>query len=70
MAGTLIPIQHLGNIRIRTHCFVISIPVIDVKTHFNDKMKNKIYHTVGTVPKSKRQIVERGKSDILNTQIH
>jgi len=33
-------------------------------------MKNKKYHTVGTVPKSNRKIVERGKIDIPNTQIY
>jgi len=27
------------------------------------KMENKKYHTVGTVPKSNRKIVERGKID-------
>ena len=30
-------------------------------------MKNKIYHTVGTVPKSTRKIVPRGKIDTPNT---
>jgi hypothetical protein len=34
----------------------------------NDKMKNKKYTTVRTVPKSTREIVERGESD--NTQMH
>jgi hypothetical protein len=33
-------------------------------------MKNKIYHTVGTFPKTKRKIVDRGKIDTPNTQIH
>jgi len=33
-------------------------------------MKNTKYHTVGTVPKSIRKIVERGKIDTPNTQIH
>jgi hypothetical protein len=28
------------------------------------------YHTVGTIPKSNIKIVERGKIDISNTQIH
>jgi hypothetical protein len=28
-----------------------------------DKMKNKPYHTAGTVPNSKRKKVERGKID-------
>ena len=32
-------------------------------------MENK-YHTVGTVPKSNRQIVETGRIDTPNTQIH
>jgi hypothetical protein len=31
---------------------------------------NKIYHTVRTFPKSNRKIVERGKIDTPNTQIH
>ena len=30
-------------------------------------MTNIEYHTVGTVPKSNRKIVERGKSDTHNT---
>ena len=29
-------------------------------------MKNKKYHTVGTIPKYNRKIVERGKIDTLN----
>jgi hypothetical protein len=33
-------------------------------------MKNKKYHTVGTVPKSNKKIVERGKLDSHSTQIH
>jgi hypothetical protein len=33
-------------------------------------MKNKKYHTVRTLPKSKVKIVERGKMDTPNTQIH
>ena len=28
------------------------------------------YHTVGTIPKSNRKIVERGKIDTFNTQIY
>ena len=32
--------------------------------------KNRKYHTVRTVPKSTRKIVERGKIDTTNTQIH
>jgi hypothetical protein len=31
-------------------------------------MKNKKYHTVGTIPKYNKKIVERGKMDTLNTQ--
>jgi hypothetical protein len=30
-------------------------------------MKNKKYHTVETVPKSNRTIVERGKIDVFKT---
>jgi hypothetical protein len=33
-------------------------------------MKGKKFHTVETVPKSKRKILERGKIDTPNTQIH
>jgi hypothetical protein len=33
-------------------------------------MKNKEYHNVGTVKKSNREIVERGKLDTTNTYIH
>ena len=33
-------------------------------------MKNKQYHTVGTVLKSNRQVVERGNIDTPNNQIH
>jgi hypothetical protein len=44
---------------------------------YSIKMKNKKYHTVGTIPISNINIVERGKIDTLthkymtsNTQIH
>ena len=33
-------------------------------------MKKKTYHTVGTVPKSNRKIVKRGKIDTPNTLKH
>jgi hypothetical protein len=33
-----------------------------------NKMKNKKYYTVGTVPKSNTKIVERGKIDSPKTQ--
>ena len=33
-------------------------------------MKAKKYHTVGTIPKFNRKIVERGQIDNPNTQIH
>ena len=33
-------------------------------------MKNKKYHTVGTIPKLNINIVERGKVDDPNTKIH
>ena len=33
-------------------------------------MKNKKYHTCGTVPISNRKIVERGQNDTPNPQIH
>ena len=35
-----------------------------------NKLKNNKYHTVGTVPKYERKIVERGKIDTSNTQMH
>jgi hypothetical protein len=33
-------------------------------------MKKKKYHTVGTVPKSNRTIVEKGKTDTPDAQVH
>ena len=36
---------------------------------YRSKMKNKKYHTVGTIPKSNRKIVERGKIDTPNIHI-
>ena len=33
-------------------------------------MKNKKYHTVGTISKSTIKIIERGKMDTPKTQIH
>jgi hypothetical protein len=33
-------------------------------------MKNKKYHTVGTISKSNINIIERGKMDFSNTQTH
>jgi hypothetical protein len=33
-------------------------------------MKNKTYHTVGTVPKYNRKMVTRGKMDISNKLKH
>jgi hypothetical protein len=33
-------------------------------------VKNKKYHTVGTIPNFDRRIVEKIKFDNLNTQIH
>jgi hypothetical protein len=35
-----------------------------------NKLKNKKFHIVGTVPKSNIKIVERDKMDTPNTQIH
>ena len=35
-----------------------------------DKIKNKKYHTVGTIPKSNIKIVERGKMYTPNIKIH
>ena len=34
-----------------------------------NKMKNKKYHTVGKVTKSDRNVVERGKTDTINTTL-
>jgi hypothetical protein len=36
----------------------------------SNKVKNIKYHTFGTIPKSNIKIVERGKIDTPNTQIH
>jgi hypothetical protein len=36
----------------------------------SNKMKKKIYHTLGTVPKFKIKITERYKIDIPNRHIH
>jgi hypothetical protein len=33
-------------------------------------MKQKKYHTVGTIPKSNIKIAEKGKIDTPNTKIH
>ena len=38
--------------------------------HNELKRKAKKYHAVGTVPNSNRKILESGKIDIPNTQIH
>ena len=35
-----------------------------------NKMKNKAFHTVVIIPKSNIKIVERGKIDTRNTQLH
>ena len=35
-----------------------------------NKMKNNKYHTVETIPRSNIKIVEKGKIDFSNTQIH
>jgi hypothetical protein len=35
-----------------------------------NKMKNEEYHTVGTIPKSNIEIIERGKIDTHDKQIH
>ena len=37
---------------------------------FSIKMKNKKYHTVGTVQNSNREIVERDKIETRSTHIH
>jgi hypothetical protein len=36
----------------------------------DNKLKKKIYHVIRSVPKSNRKIVESGKMDTTNTQIH
>ena len=35
-----------------------------------DNKMRKLYHIIGTVPKSNKKIIERGKIDTTNTQIH
>jgi hypothetical protein len=44
--------------------------VLHTKNLWTNKMENKIYHAVGTFPKSNRKIVERGKIDTPNVEIH
>jgi hypothetical protein len=41
-----------------------------LKVHGVNKMKNRKYHTVRTVPKSNIKIVEIGKFVTPNTQMH
>ena len=36
----------------------------------NNKIKNKTYHAVGTIPKSNIKIADRGKTDTPNTYIY
>ena len=40
-----------------------------ILNNMHTEMKNKKYHTVGTVQKSNRKIVERGKIDINNIHL-
>ena len=42
---------------------------LSYRTSYKIKKKQK-YHTVGTIQKSERKIVERDKIDSPNTQIH
>ena len=35
-----------------------------------DTMNNKKFHTVGTIPKFNRKIIERGNIDIPNIHVH
>jgi hypothetical protein len=56
-------------------CFTIDFQKMDSKTplskvHGVNKMKNRKYHTVRTVPKSNIKIVEIGKFVTPNTQMH
>ena len=55
------------------------MPTIVIQTRLDGKwnrlscvnnMKSKNYHTAETILKSNRQIVDQGKIDTLNTQIH
>ena len=39
-------------------------------THCSNQIKNKQYQSVGRIAKSNIKIVERGKMDTPNTQIH
>jgi hypothetical protein len=41
-----------------------------ILSHSLNKIKNKIYHTFETIPKSNIKIVERCKIDTHNTEIH
>jgi hypothetical protein len=52
---------------------LVVISVLVFKTAviiYINEMKNKQYQSAGTVPKSHRQIVKRGKINTHNTQIH
>jgi len=42
----------------------------DMKKYKDNKMKNKKYNSVGTTLKSNIKIIERGKIDTPNTEIH
>ena len=42
----------------------------DIEKSYQNKMEKKIYTTLGIIPKSNINIVERGKILTPNTQIH
>ena len=50
-------------------CSFTSIPCLSL-TNTMYGIKEKKYHTIGTVPKYNRKNVEMGKVDTSNTQIH
>jgi hypothetical protein len=50
--------------------FIFGGKIMVIVVCLPNKVKNKIYHTVGTVPKSNRKITEKDTIDNPNTQIH
>ena len=65
-------IDNIQKVNITTHNIKkekLEINTLYTRISYCDKTEkqNKIYHTVGTVPKSNRNIVERGSSSCLGT---
>ena len=70
---TITSVFTLSHLCLHYHICVYTITSYYQSLYINEskiKMKNKKYHTVGPIPKSNIKIVERGKIDNPNTQIH